>query len=118
VRELLRRASAFVRHLVTAKNGDTKIQGVSLIGPMTCVVPVIATDNNGFSEAVIDGEIGILVPEYDIGAIRDAMIRLQADSSLAAKMGRSGRERVVSHFESINVATRLREILSSATIRL
>lgn len=55
--------------------------------------PVItATDSGGPNEFVLDGETGLVVaPEPE--AVAAAIDRLHAESALAARMGRAGRER-------------------------
>jgi colanic acid/amylovoran biosynthesis glycosyltransferase len=114
VKELLRRASIFVQHSVTAENGDTESQGVSLLEAMASGVPVVTTNHNGFAETVIDGETGFLVPEHDVSAMCDAMLRLQDDVDMKKRMGRSARQRVVHNFESTLLAAKLRDIVLPA----
>jgi len=60
--------------------------------------PCIVTDIGGQAELVVDGETGITVPVGDPVAIADAILRLQRDPMLRARMGRAARERVARHF--------------------
>ena len=62
--------------------------------------PVIATDEPGCRQAVVDGETGLLVPSRDVGALAAAMDTLRADSSLRRLLGLGGRRRVEREFEA------------------
>jgi len=54
--------------------------------------PAVATDVGGLSEAVIDGETGLLVPARDSGALAEAITALLADPDRARRMGERARE--------------------------
>jgi phosphatidylinositol alpha-1,6-mannosyltransferase len=54
-------------------------------------LPVVATDSGGVSDAVKDGETGFLVPEGDVEAVSEAIVRLLRDPDLAARMGKANR---------------------------
>ncbi|MBZ5536093.1 MAG: glycosyltransferase family 4 protein [Acidobacteriia bacterium] len=58
--------------------------------------PVVATDVGGNPEEVIDGKTGIIIPAGDGKAIADAVISLLSDPLLSHRMGKAGRERVLS----------------------
>ncbi|MEM6615069.1 MAG: glycosyltransferase [Pseudomonadota bacterium] len=111
VRQKLREAEIFVQHSITAKDGDMESFGVSLIEAMASFVPVVATNHNGFSDTVSNGNTGILVDEHDIDSMADAISALLSDPIRAAKMGRSGRRRVETEFTNQRVAARMREIM-------
>jgi glycosyltransferase involved in cell wall biosynthesis len=49
--------------------------------------PVIATSVGGLTDAVIDGETGVLVPPRDVPALRAALQRLLADPELCRRLG-------------------------------
>jgi phosphatidyl-myo-inositol dimannoside synthase len=53
--------------------------------------PVIAYRSGGASDAVIDNETGLLVPEGDISALRQAFARLIAAPELRQRLGEGGR---------------------------
>jgi len=61
-----------------------------------CGLPQITTREAG--DVVIDGVNGIIIPPNDPDALAAAIERLYRDRALAAKMGASGRERVVENF--------------------
>lgn len=87
--EVLRALDAFV--LSSRREG----LGVSVLEAMACGLPVIATDVGGISEAVSDGETGILVPPDDPEAMGEAMVRLASDRGLREEMGRRAQERAM-----------------------
>ena len=108
---LLGKAEIFVQHSITAANGDMESFGVSLVEAMASSIPVVATDHNGFSETVSNGETGLLVAEHDVDGMADAMIALLEDRLLAETMGHAGRTRVKERFTNDRTAARLREIM-------
>lgn len=65
---------------------------------MACACPVVATDVGGVSEAVEDGETGILVPKENGPALAEALSRLLTSEGLRRRMGEAGRRRVLSSF--------------------
>lgn len=60
--------------------------------------PVIASDNGGSREMVVDGETGFIIPSGDVPALAVAILRLVRDPALRARMGAAGRARVVAEF--------------------
>ncbi len=70
--------------------------------------PVVASNVGGLSEAIVDGESGLLVPPGDPAALRAALERLLADPELCARLGAAGRERVIERYS--------REVATQATL--
>jgi len=64
------------------------------IEAMAAGVPVIAWDQQGPQEIVMDGETGRLVPAFDVSAMADATVELLSDAGAARAMGAAGRARV------------------------
>jgi glycosyltransferase involved in cell wall biosynthesis len=60
--------------------------------------PVIATNIGGSPDQVVEGVTGFLVPPNDPEALADKIQLLLADSELLKKMGKAGRERVMTEF--------------------
>nr|MBA3326647.1 glycosyltransferase [Paracoccaceae bacterium] len=108
---LMRRASLFVQHSVTAPNGDTEGFPVSIMEAMSTGLPVVSTRHSGIPEGVEEGVTGLLVAEGDTEAMAAAMTELLADPPRAARMGAAGRSRVLSHFTQQESLSRLRAIL-------
>jgi len=76
-------------------------------------LPVIGTLGCGAEEAIVDGETGFLVPQYDVEALAGAIIRLLTDADLRARMGAAGRARAAA-FSWTNVAAQVRAVYESA----
>ena len=64
---------------------------------MSAAVPVVASRVGGLTEAIVDGQTGLLV-ENEAGAVAQAVLRLIRDRELAASMGEAGRRRVQRQF--------------------
>lgn len=54
--------------------------------------PVVATNGGGTSEAVVDGETGILVPPRNSNELAKAILKLLKDKQLAESMGKAGKK--------------------------
>ncbi len=78
--------------------------GLVILEAMACETPVVASRVGGIPEIVVEGETGYLVDfdQADVdgfsSALADRMEKLLKDTTLAARMGKAGRERVVQHF--------------------
>lgn len=69
-----------------------------LLEAMLLSKPVVAMKVTGCEDLVVDGETGLLVPFGDKGKLDDALGRLAADTEERDRMGRKGRERVLSEY--------------------
>ncbi|MFH7326587.1 glycosyltransferase family 4 protein [Desulfurivibrio sp. C05AmB] len=74
--------------------------GTVVIEAAAMGVPTIGTDIYGLSDAVVNGETGILVPVRDYKALALAMTSLAVDATLRAEMGINARKRVLDKFDS------------------
>jgi len=70
----------------------------ALIEAASCGLPLIACDVPGCREIVRHGDNGFLVPPRDPKALSAAIGVLLGDYDLCVRMGRRGRERVISEF--------------------
>jgi glycosyltransferase involved in cell wall biosynthesis len=69
-----------------------KEQSASTLVDGLCMgLPVVASDSGGIAD--IMGDAGLLVPEGDPAALRDALVRLRDDPALRAELRAAGRER-------------------------
>ena len=75
--------------------------------------PVAAYRSGGVSEAVLDGETGLLVAEGDQSALAAAIQRLLEDPALRARLGEKGRGFALS-FRWENAAAALCELARKA----
>ena len=113
---LLKEASVFAQHSVTAPDGDMEGLPVSVLEAMACGLPVVSTRHSGIPEAVEEGRTGLLVEEHDVEGMAEAILGLLKDPQRAAAMGRAGRERILSHFTRERSRDRLREILGISVL--
>jgi len=87
--------------------------GITIAEAMYSGLPVVATNVGGIPEIVIDGETGILIPPIDAGAIAKALIYLIENPHIAKKMGKKGKEVVLSRFTGEVYAKKLEELYIS-----
>ena len=79
-----------------------------IVEAMACKRAVIATKVGGISEAIVDGQSGILVEPRDSVALMKAMEKVARDKDLQLNMGNVGRQIVTEKFsweENINKLT-------------
>jgi glycosyltransferase involved in cell wall biosynthesis len=72
--------------------------------------PVIATDVGGISEAVADGETGLLIEPGSASALSNAMVKVLGDPGRAAAMGAAGRRKVEAEFSLDATAAAVLEV--------
>lgn len=78
--------------------------GLVILEAMACETPVVASRVGGIPEIVVEGETGYLVdfnpadPDAFTSTVAARLEKLLADPTLAAAMGKAGRERVLQHF--------------------
>ena len=71
----------------------------AIIEAMSKSKPVIATDVDGNTEAVIDGYNGIIVPPEDPQSLAEAILELVHDNEKRIRFGRRSREMVEESFD-------------------
>jgi len=111
VRALLRQADVMVLPSVVLPNGMQEGLPVALIEAMAMEVAVVATRISGVPELVEDGVNGMLVPERDTSALAGAIAELSASPDLRRRLGRAGRERVLTQHDLRANVERLRDLL-------
>ena len=77
----------------------------SLLEAMAQGLPVVATDVGGNREVVIDGVTGRLVPAADPDRLTAVLLDLLSDSEQRQRMGRAGRERILTTFRVDTMVT-------------
>ncbi|MGY3483091.1 glycosyltransferase involved in cell wall biosynthesis [Bradyrhizobium sp. USDA 4011] len=85
---------------VLTTNSDLHGEGISnaITEYMALGKPVVATDDGGTSELVLEGQTGFLVPSHDAGALTDRVLKLLDNAELADRFGAAGRRRVETAF--------------------
>jgi glycosyltransferase involved in cell wall biosynthesis len=61
-------------------------------------LPVVAARVGGSTDAVVDGETGLLVPPRDASVLAEALARLMNDPPLAQRLGAHGRKRALTDY--------------------
>lgn len=84
--------------------------GIALVEAQACGKPVVAGRGGGTTDAVSDGETGLLVDPLDPGAVAAALNDLLGDSVRAAAMGAAGRRAVERYYNWDRVIADLRAI--------
>jgi glycosyltransferase involved in cell wall biosynthesis len=87
---------------------------LAVLEAMLAEVPVVASDVGSVSEAVIDGETGLLVAPDDVDALASAIARLLRDGDRAA-LGREGRKRVLDRFSVERMARQFEAVYSEVS---
>ncbi|GAB2985610.1 glycosyltransferase [Mucilaginibacter puniceus] len=87
IKALMQQSRVFVQHSVTAKNGDMEGTPVTILEAGSSGLAIVSTQHAGIKEAVVNGETGYLVPEHDITAMANYMIKLAEDAQLASEIG-------------------------------
>ncbi len=87
--------------------------GMVLTRGLACAVPVVASDIPGY-RAVVNDDVGVLVPPGDHVALADAVVDVLADEELRAKRGAAARALVQDRYSWERIAGRLHGIYEEA----
>jgi phosphatidylinositol alpha-1,6-mannosyltransferase len=91
--------------------------GIVFLEAAAAGVPQVAGDSGGASEAVLDGETGLVVADPgNPGAVAEALRSLLVDPNRRRRMGRAARFRVEESFDNDVLASRLAEALAGVAI--
>lgn len=107
------------RHVPTAQcgtsphetdNGDVEGFGIVYVEAGVCGKPVIASRSGGVTDAVLDGQTGVLVEPGNVGALRNALKSLAEDMEMRMRFGAQGKEWAREHAPAV-VAGRFEKVL-------
>jgi glycosyltransferase involved in cell wall biosynthesis len=87
---------------------------ISILEAMRAGLPIIATDVDGVSEAVIDGDNGLLVGPRDLDGLTKAIQVLITDPALRERMGARGRTRFEEQFSADAMLTKVIAVYEGA----
>ncbi len=90
---------------------DVEGLGIVYLEASATGVPVVAGRSGGAPETVLDGETGLVVDGWDVGAIAAAVGDLLAEPARAAAMGAAGRRWAVENWQWSMQAERLARLL-------
>jgi glycosyltransferase involved in cell wall biosynthesis len=98
VRRHMREADLLLHCSVTSSSGD--VEGIPnvVVEAQAMGLPVIGTVHGGISEAIRDGETGLLVPERAAAPLEAALRKLVDDPAYRLRLGRQARAFVEEHF--------------------
>jgi colanic acid/amylovoran biosynthesis glycosyltransferase len=113
VRDLLNKADVFVLPSVVTASGKMEGIPVALMEALAMSIPVITTQISGIPELVIHNETGLLVPERDATALKDALIKLHKNPQLGQSLAVRGREHVIEEFDLQKNAQKLYQTFSA-----
>lgn len=85
-----------------------------ILQAMCCALPVVSTPVGSITEAVKDGETGIIVEPQNAQALTQALENLLADDALRERLGRAGRERALERFTLEGMIERMEHIFYEA----
>jgi glycosyltransferase involved in cell wall biosynthesis len=86
----------------------------TLLEAMSCGIPSIATDVEGSSELITDGETGLLVPPRDPKRLAEAILKLLNDKSLRLRIGLNARKYVVDNYDWPIITDKIEEAYKMA----
>jgi L-malate glycosyltransferase len=84
---------------VAVSTMDEETFGVAVLEASACEKPVVVSNVGGLIETVIDGQTGIIVPPRNSEKTAEAIEKLIFNPDLRTKLGKAGRERVISCYE-------------------
>ena len=90
--------------------------GLVPLESMACETPVLAVDEGGYKETVVDGVTGFLLPR-DPKAFAEKIKYLIKNPNVARKMGKAGRKHVKKTFRGENHARDVEKLLNDIRIK-
>src|SRR3712207_5261624 len=106
----LRTFAILVQPSLTRRNWKEQF-GRALMEAMACGVPVVGSESGEIPRVI--GDAGLVVPEGDALALRQALRCLLDDPALRAQYGRRGRQRVLDNFTHARIAARTAAVYHS-----
>lgn len=101
----------FLLASVTAADGETEgLPMVSLESQLTGM-PIVATHHSGFSDSVLEGRTGFLVPERDVDMLYERLKWLIQNPSKWEEYGRIGRDHIMKNFSESVYMNKILEVL-------
>jgi glycosyltransferase involved in cell wall biosynthesis len=76
--------------------------GRILVEAMACEVPVVGSSSGEIPHLIAD--TGLIFPEGDVEALRDALFKLMQEPDLRLELGQKGRARVLAHYTQQHIA--------------
>ena len=99
---------------ITTTDGEHEGIPVALLEAMAHGIPVVSTRSGSIAE-LVDENSGVLVPEKNVGQLRDALVPLLLDRQRRCALGHGGRLRVEREFNVLQVASAFVALANNAT---
>jgi glycosyltransferase involved in cell wall biosynthesis len=91
--------------------------GVAAVEAMACETAVIVSDADGLKEVTVNEVTGFVVPKNDYLTLADKLYILAKKPELREKMGKAGREHVLTHYNwEDNVMTMENALMQTVTL--
>ena len=104
----------FCQYSITHIDGDQEGFALSPAEAAVLGMPVVSTYHNGIPEHVEHGTTGLLVREWDIQGMAEAMSELARNPARAKAMGQSGRHNILSLCAPSKRSDALQTLIQSA----
>lgn len=98
IADYMKRAHLFVQHSVTASNGDMEGTPNSILEAAASGLPIVSTRHGGIMDAVVEGETGILVDEWDENGMVEGILQLLQNPDQMRVMGQKARLHMERHY--------------------
>ena len=89
----------FIHPSLTDTNGDKEGIPGAIVEAMAAGLPIIATEHAGIPYVIQNNITGILVKEWDIEALKEAILKLAVDAKLRKVLGISGQNFALSNLD-------------------
>jgi phosphatidyl-myo-inositol dimannoside synthase len=93
------------------EHSDVEGFGLVFLEANACGKPVVGGLSGGVSDAVVEGETGLLVDPNNVQAVAETFEKLLSDEALRNRLGEQGRLRVKNEFRWQQVGDRMLEML-------
>ena len=113
--ELYKKADIFVLPSIVDDAGYTEGLGTVLLEAANFSVPLIGTNVGGIPDIIINGKTGILVPQKDHLALRDAVKKLAENPELCATLIENSRKHIEESFSWEVITEKFFDIYSKET---
>ena len=98
VKQMMALAHIFILPSINL-HGDQEGTPVSLMEAQASGIPVIATNTGGIPEVVLDGKSGFLVPDRNVEALSESLIKLVKNPRIWEELGKSGRKHIEDNYD-------------------
>ena len=116
--DLYRACDAFVLlSRESPSKGGAEGFGIVCLEAGACGKPVVAGRSGGLVDAVDHDKSGLLVDPQDVGAVAEALVSVLTDATVADRLGKEGRRRVLERFTWEKVIGEARAVFEEAVGR-